>query len=60
MTQENPLKIIEQAAKDRSKKLDLSRKNLGSLPSTIGKLQHLTWLDLSDNSLSYYLWNGKQ
>lgn len=53
MTQENPLKIIEQAAKDRSKKLDLSRKNLGSLPSTIGKLQHLTWLDLSDNSLSY-------
>jgi len=32
--------------------LDLSHKQLGSLPESIGKLTNLTWLDLNHNQLT--------
>lgn len=43
---------IEQAARERATKLDLSGEGLESLPSEIGNLTNLTSLDLSDNRLT--------
>jgi Leucine-rich repeat (LRR) protein len=43
---------IEQAAKDGSNALDLSRMGLTEVPAEIGKLTQLRWLDLWGNPLS--------
>ncbi|RCJ25694.1 GTPase [Nostoc sp. ATCC 43529] len=52
MTNEELLKIIEQAAKDKVTELNLSGKGLTTLPGEIGQLTELRSLDLSFNKLS--------
>ncbi|MCC5651729.1 leucine-rich repeat domain-containing protein [Nostoc sp. XA013] len=52
MTNEELLQIIEQAAKDKVTKLDLSGKGLTTLPPEIGQLTNLQSLYLSSNQLS--------
>ena len=52
MTDEELLQIIEQAARDGVKTLDLSGKELTSLPPEIGQLTNLSQLDLRRNQLS--------
>ncbi|MEH1793142.1 leucine-rich repeat domain-containing protein [Nostoc sp.] len=52
MTNEELLQIIEQAATDKVKKLDLSGEGLTTLPSEIGQLTNLRSLHLSRNQLS--------
>ena len=52
MTNEELLEIIEQAAKDKVTKLDLSNKDLTTLPSEIGQLTNLRSLYLYGNQLS--------
>ena len=46
------LEIIERAAREEQTRLDLSRKDIKSLPAEIGKLTNLTNFDLSYNQLS--------
>jgi internalin A len=46
------LQLIRQAARDRTKKLDLSRKGVTVLPPEIGQLTNLTYLDLYNNQLT--------
>jgi small GTP-binding protein len=50
--QQEILELIEQAAKGGWTTLDLSGKQLSSVPPEIGKLTYLTHLDLSDNQLT--------
>ncbi|HLO84221.1 MAG TPA: COR domain-containing protein [Nostocaceae cyanobacterium] len=52
MTNEELLKLIQEAPKNKVKKLDLSGKRLTFLPAAIGQLANLTQLDLSGNQLS--------
>jgi internalin A len=52
MTNEEVLEVIEQAARDRSTRLNLSGKGLTSIPAEIGQLTHLSWLDLDSNQLT--------
>ncbi|WP_427162498.1 COR domain-containing protein [Aliinostoc sp. HNIBRCY26] len=73
MTNEELLRIIEQAAKDKVTELDLSNKNITTLPPEIGTLFNLRSLDLWNNQLrnlpaeivelqnlrSLYLWNNQ-
>jgi formylglycine-generating enzyme required for sulfatase activity/Leucine-rich repeat (LRR) protein len=46
------LELIDKAAKEHWKILDLSSQNLTKLPAEIGKLKHLTGLNLSNNQIS--------
>ncbi|BBD69748.1 Miro domain-containing protein [Nostoc commune NIES-4072] len=55
MTNEELLQIIEQAARDKVRKLDLSGKGLTTLLPEIGQLTNLRSLDLSSNQLSSLL-----
>jgi Leucine-rich repeat (LRR) protein len=73
MTNDAVLKIIEQAAEEGGKKLNLSGYGLTELPEEIYKLKNLTELDLSYNQISVipdaiaelknmtklYLWNNQ-
>ncbi|MEH2273771.1 MAG: COR domain-containing protein [Nostoc sp.] len=52
MTNEELLEIIEQAVRDNVTKLDLSNKDLTTLPSEIGQLTNLRSLNLISNQLS--------
>jgi hypothetical protein len=52
MTDEELLQVIEQAAKKRLTKLDLSGYNLTSLPPEIAQLSNLRNLELSHNNLT--------
>lgn len=52
MTSKEVSQIIKEAAGEARKKLDLSGRNLASLPSEVWQLQNLIWLDLSGNSLT--------
>jgi internalin A len=52
MTDEELLGVIEQAARDRSTYLDLSYKNLTSIPRVIGELICLQELKLNGNQLT--------
>ncbi|MEH2328212.1 COR domain-containing protein [Nostoc sp.] len=52
MTNEELLQIIEQAVKDKVRKLDLYDKGLTTLPAEIERLTNLRSLDLSFNQLS--------
>ncbi|MEH1800375.1 MAG: COR domain-containing protein [Nostoc sp.] len=52
MTNEELLQIIEQAARDKVTKLDLSGKSLTTLPPEIGQLTNLRSLNLNNNQLS--------
>jgi small GTP-binding protein len=52
MTNEELLKVIEEAKASRATELDLSGNQLASLPPEIGQLTNLIWLDLSRNQLS--------
>ncbi|WP_445636644.1 hypothetical protein NSTC745_01579 [Nostoc sp. DSM 114161] len=52
MTNEELLRIIEQAAKEKATQLDLSNNQLSSLPPEISQLSSLTRLYLSNNQLS--------
>ncbi|WP_341526566.1 COR domain-containing protein [Nostoc sp. UHCC 0302] len=52
MTNEELLQIIEQAAQEKATELDLSEKQLSSLPPEICQLSNLTTLDLNNNQLS--------
>jgi len=52
MTDKELLEIIDQAAKDGRTELDLSGKNIKSLPPELAKLTNLTELDLSYNQLT--------
>jgi Leucine-rich repeat (LRR) protein len=49
MTDEELLKVIEQAAKDEITSLNLSEKELTELPKEIGQLTNLTELFLDSN-----------
>jgi internalin A len=51
MTNEELLEVIEKAARDRSKYLDLSYKRLTYIPAEIGQLANLRWLNISGNQL---------
>jgi internalin A len=51
MTNEELLEVIEKAARDRSTHLDLSLKNLTSIPAQIAQLTNLIKLDLRFNKL---------
>jgi Leucine-rich repeat (LRR) protein len=51
MAKQNVLKLIEEAAKNKTEKLDLSYNQLTDLPPEIVKLTNLTTLDLSGNPL---------
>ncbi|QMS88045.1 leucine-rich repeat domain-containing protein [Nostoc edaphicum CCNP1411] len=51
MTNEELLKIIEQAVRDKVTKLDLSGKGLTTLPPEIGQLTNLRSIDLTSNKL---------
>jgi internalin A len=51
MTNERLLKVIEQAARDRSTKLNLSEQRLTSIPKEIGQLNNLHTLNLTGNQL---------
>ncbi|WP_413199540.1 COR domain-containing protein [Nostoc piscinale] len=51
MTHEELLQIIEKAAKEKVTELDLSNKQLSSLPLEIGQLANLTRLYLGNNQL---------
>ncbi|BAY78185.1 Miro domain-containing protein [Nostoc linckia NIES-25] len=52
MTNEKLLQIIEQAAKDKVRELDLSGKDLTTLPAEIGRLTNLRELYLNSNLLT--------
>jgi internalin A len=52
VTNEELLRIIEQAAKEKATQLDLSNNQLSSLPPEISQLSSLTRLYLSNNQLS--------
>jgi len=52
MNEKELLKVIEQAAKEKKKTLDLSGERLKHLPAEIGQLTNLTELSLFDNQLS--------
>ncbi|WP_392481889.1 COR domain-containing protein [Nostoc sp. C110] len=52
MTNKELLQIIEQAARDKVTRLDLSRKGLTTLPPEIVQLTNLQRLDLGTNQLS--------
>ncbi|MDZ8104769.1 MAG: COR domain-containing protein [Nostoc sp. DedQUE12a] len=52
MTNEELLKIIEQAAKDKVTELNLSGKGLTTLPAEIGRLTDLRSLNLNSNQLN--------
>ncbi|HEY9672301.1 MAG TPA: COR domain-containing protein [Waterburya sp.] len=52
MTQEELLRVIEQAAQEGVTKLNLRGNQLSALPAEISQLTSLQWLDLSDNQLS--------
>ncbi|MGK7958455.1 MAG: COR domain-containing protein, partial [Crocosphaera sp.] len=52
MTEEELLQVIEEAAKDKRKALDLSFRGLTYLPPEIGKLTNLNTLYLSGNQLA--------
>jgi internalin A len=52
MTNEELLKVIEQAAMDRSTYLDLSNKRLTYIPVEISQLTNLRELDISSNQLT--------
>jgi internalin A len=52
MTDEELLKVIEQAARDRSKYLNLSHEEFIYIPSKIGQLNNLIELKLSSNQLT--------
>ncbi|MDJ0704813.1 MAG: COR domain-containing protein [Leptolyngbyaceae cyanobacterium MO_188.B28] len=52
MTEEDLLQVIEQAARDGVKELDLSYSELSQLPPEIGQLTNLITLDLRANQLS--------
>ncbi|BAZ49074.1 Miro domain-containing protein [Nostoc sp. NIES-4103] len=51
MTNQELLEIIEQAAKNKVTKLDLSSKGLKMLPAEIGQLTNLSQLYLDNNPL---------
>ncbi|WP_413175371.1 COR domain-containing protein [Anabaena azotica] len=52
MTEAELLQVIEEAARDGVTKLDLSFKQISSLPGEIGQLTNLQSLNLSSNQLS--------
>lgn len=52
MTKEELLRVIEQAATEKSTRLDLSDQRLAELPPEIGQLSELEFLDLSNNRLT--------
>ena len=52
MNEKELLNLIDQAAKDKRNRLDLSDKRLKFLPPEIGKLKNLTKLYLSNNQLT--------
>jgi len=52
MTDKELLEIIDQAAKDGRTELDLSGKNIKSVPPDLGELTNLTWLSLSNNKIT--------
>jgi len=51
MTNEELLEVIQEAAKQGAKQLDLSRQELACLPPEIGQLKKLVKLNLSSNQL---------
>ena len=51
MTKEELLEIIEKAARDGRRWLDLSDKSITALPAQIRQLKNLTTLNLNDNRL---------
>ncbi|MFS0516698.1 COR domain-containing protein [Nostoc sp. UIC 10607] len=52
MTNEELLQIIEKAARDKATTLDISGKDLTTLPAEIGQLSNLSHLDLSYTQLT--------
>ncbi|OCQ97014.1 GTP-binding protein [Nostoc sp. MBR 210] len=52
MTQDELLALIEQAAAEGWRELNLSGKKLTKIPEAIAKLSNLTQLDLSDNQIT--------
>ena len=52
MTNEELLRVIEQAAREKVTVLDLSHEGLTVLPPEIGQLTSLTQLNLSGNKLT--------
>ncbi len=56
MTEKEVLEIIERAAKDGRKYLDLSCKGFKIPPTEIGNLMNLNKLDLGENSVMFLLW----
>ncbi len=52
MTEEELLRVIEQAAQEGARELHLWSNQLSALPPEIGQLTNLRWLDLRNNQLS--------
>jgi len=50
-SREELLKIIDEAARDRRNRLDLSGRRISELPDEIGQCTNLRWLSLSANNL---------
>jgi hypothetical protein len=53
MMLEEPVRRIDQAAKEKFTELDLSGLGLEKLPPEIGKWAHLTGLNLSGNQITF-------